>query len=329
MAVPLLLSEMDLEPLVRDPSSMDSAIDALEQSTIRQHEGRIRDHRFVDETSGLEPNTVVQLGFAADDGEVCGYQMFAEGVGGMDPTLPNARFITLLDPSTRQLRALVDYRSLSPLRVGATGGIAMRRLAPDGARVAAVLGSAQQARGQLQALVRTLPALERVRVYSPTAANREAFAVENSAWLGMTIESVATAREASEGADVIAVANASGAPILELGWIKPGALVVSIGGSRMPDEALSGPRIVSTTWDQIRGREPYRSAIERGDFSKDAIAAEIAEVIRGKPVRGSHEEIAIFELGVLGIWAVATAEWAYQWALQRGIGTPFTLSPLD
>jgi hypothetical protein len=32
---------------------------------------------------------------------------------------------------------------------------------------------------------------------------------------------------------------------------------------------------------------------------------------------------------VLNIWAVATAEWAYQWAVRQGVGTPFTLSPWE
>ena len=326
MPNPLLLSEADLEPLVRDPSSMDSAIDALELATVRYYQGRVRERGFVDETQELSPNTVVQLSFAADDGQVCGYQMFAEASGGMDPTLPDARFVTLLDPATRQLRALVDYRSLSPLRVGATGGIGLRHLAPPGARIAGILGSAQQARGQLQAIARTVPDLERARVYSLTAQHREAFAREMTAWLEIPVEPVATAREATEGADVIAVANASGGPILDLAWVKPGGVVVSIGGSRMPDAVLQGSRVVASTWDRLVNREPYASAIKAGTFRR-ADAVELAELTLGSAtVRCVPEDVVIFELGVINIWAVATAEWAYQWALKQGVGTRFSLS---
>lgn len=326
--MPLLVSEADLVPLVGDPSSMDSLIDVLERATIRRFEGKVRDHRFVDVTEGLDPNTGVQLSFAADDGEVCGYQTFAEDVSGMAATLADARFVTLLDPRTRQLIALVDYRSISPLRVGATAGIGLRRLTPPGARVAGILGSAQQARGQLHAIARTAPDLERVRIYSPTAAHREALARDMAAWLEIEVEPVATAREATEGADVIALANSSGTPILEMGWIKPGAAVISIGGSPMPADVLTGIPVVSTTWDQLAGREPFKAAIQVGSFTQQHVAAELAEVALGTAsVRRSPEDVVVLELGVLNIWAVAAAHWAYRWAQDQGVGTPFSLSP--
>jgi alanine dehydrogenase len=324
--MPVLVSEADLAPLVGDPSSMDSLIDAMEQATIRRYQGKVRDHRFVDETQGLSPNTAVQMSFAADDGEVCGYQMFAEDVSGMAATLPNARLVTLLDPLSRQLIAIVDYRSLSPLRVGATSGVGLRRLLPAGARIAGILGTAQQARGQLHAIARTAPNLAVARVYSRNAANRESFAREMGDWLGIEVQPVETAREASEGADVIALANSSGDPILQMDWIKPGALVVSIGGSAMPDEVLNGPRIVSTNWEQHANRQPYKSAIGAGKHSRGQVTAEIAEVAMGMPVRRAPEDIVVFELGVLNIWAVAAANWAYQWARERNAGTAFSLS---
>jgi alanine dehydrogenase len=324
--MPVLISEADLAPLVRDPSSMDSLIDAMGQATIRRYQGRVRDHRFVDETQGLSPDTVVQLSFAADDGEVCGYQMFAEDVSGMAATLPNARFVTLLDPLSRQMVALVDYRSLSPLRVGATSGIGLRRLLPENARVAGILGTAQQAKGQLHAIARTALNLKVARVYSRSVANRESFAREMGDWLGIEVLPVATAREAIEGADVIALANSSGDPILDMAWVKPGSLIVSIGGSEMPVEVLNGPRIVSTIWEQHSNRPPYKAAIESGKHSRGHVAAEIAEVALGTPVRRSPDEIVVFELGVLNVWAVAAANWAYQWAKKRGVGTPFSLS---
>jgi ornithine cyclodeaminase/alanine dehydrogenase-like protein (mu-crystallin family) len=325
--VPLLVSEADLAPLLSDPASIDSLMDVLERATVRRYEGKVRDHRFVDVTEGLNPNTSVQLSFAADDGEVCGYQVFAEDVNGMAATLPNARFITLLDPATRQLLAIVDYRSISPLRVGASGGIGVGRLLPEGARVAGILGSAQQARGQLHAIARTAPELERVRIYSPTAAHREALAREMEAWLEIEVVPVATAREAVEGSDVVAVANSSGGPILEMAWAKPGAVIVPIGGSEMPAEVLTGVPVVSTTWDQLSGREPYKSAIQAGTFRHEHVAAELAEVVLGKAnVRRAPDDVVVFELGVLHIWAVAAAHWAYQWARRHGAGTQFNLS---
>jgi alanine dehydrogenase len=325
-AQPLLLSEMDLRPLISDPTQMDSLIVRLEHATLRHFHQRVRERGFVDQTqTARHPNTV-QFGFAADDQEVSGFQVFAEGSSGNDPTLPNARFITLLHPETRQLTALVDYRSLSPLRVGASAGIGLRYLAPDGARTAAVLGSHQQARTQLQAIRRTVPALERARVYSPTPAHREQFASETSQWLDLPVEPVTSARAAIDGADVIAVANNSGDPIVDVSWLKPGSLVISIGGSRMPPEIMQTARVVATTRDRLATREPYASAIKSGMYSMQHAAADLGELIFGQASPRQEGKTIVFELDRLNIWAVATAQWAYDWALERSVGTPFTLS---
>ena len=326
-AQPLFLSETDLRPLIDDPASMDSAIDVLEQATIRYFQDHVRERGFVDHTQeAADPNTV-QFGFAADDGMVCGFQVFAEGSSGNDPTLPNARFITLLDKETRQLVALVDYRSLSPVRVGASSGIGLRRLSPPSARVAAILGSAQQAKTQLQAIRRTVPTLESATVFSPNARHREDFAAEMSRWLNFTVTPAATPSEAIRDADVIAVANNSGAPIIDLAELKPGALVVSIGGSRMPPEAMNGARVVATTRDRLTTREPYASEIKAGRYSVDNVAADLRDLLvsQARP-RRSPQDTVIFELDRLNVWAVATAQWAYDWAVSRGAGTSFSLS---
>jgi ornithine cyclodeaminase/alanine dehydrogenase-like protein (mu-crystallin family) len=94
----------------------------------------------------------------------------------------------------------------------------------------------------------------------------------------------------------------------------------------MPAEVLNGHRIVSTIWEQHSNREPYKTAVQAGAHSREHVAAEIAEVALGAPVRRSPDEIVVFELGVLNIWAVAAAHWAHRWARERQIGTPFSLS---
>ena len=130
---PILLSAADLQPLVGEPRHMASAIDVIEQATVDFHQNRVREHNLADRTSGDEPHNLVQIHFSADDALVSGFQVFAETPGG--PALPNSRFVVLLDPATRQLISIVDYTSLSPLRVGASAGVGCRYLAPQGALI--------------------------------------------------------------------------------------------------------------------------------------------------------------------------------------------------
>lgn len=321
----LILSESDLRPLLQVPGFMDSAIYAVERATVRFYQGKVRERNLVDQTQDDGPGNLLQIHFSADDDQVCGFQVFAETPGG--PAGHNARYVALLDHQTRQLLSIVDYSSLNPLRVGASAGVGCRYLALAGARVAGILGSSKQARAQLQAIRRTAPALERVRVFSPTLEHRESFAREMTASLGLSVEAVATASDAAAGADIVGLANDSRGPLVELAWLKAGALVISIGSGQMPPEVMQGPRVVATTKDSLMVREPYASAIKAGTYPKEAVAAELGAVILGEVIpRRDPQEIVVFELSRINLWAVAIAQWAYQWAAGNGAGTPFALS---
>ncbi len=322
--MPLVLSDKDLAPLVQDPASMGGAMDAVEQATLAYRRGEVREAAMGDRTRAPEPN-ILSVSMAAHDAVVTGFQVFAELDDG--PEEPNGRYVVLLHRESRQLLALVDYHSLSPLRVGASSGVACRYLTPEGARTAGIIGSSRQARGQLQAIVRATPGVQQAKVFSPTPAHREAFARETGGWLGLEVSPVATTEEAVRSADVVAIAANTTGPVLEKEWVKPGALVVSISGNRVPASVLSDWRIVSTNWERLVTSEPFATGIKAGTFSPTDLAADLAGVIlREKPVRRSPEDVVMFDCGRLNYWAVAVAHWAYQWGVKQGVGTPFALT---
>lgn len=211
--------------------------------------------------------------------------------------------------------------------MGASAGVGCRYLAPAGARTVAILGSSKQARAQLQAIHTSVPGLERARVFSPTRQHREGFAREMSDWLDLPVDAVDTAQEAVRGAAIVGLANNSRQPVLDADWVEPGALVVSISGGQLPDSVVDRWRVVSTTWDSLASREPYASRVKAGRFSREGVAAELGSVILGEAnPREAGEGTIVFELSRINIWAVATAHWAYEWARQSGVGTPFTVS---
>ena len=322
--MPLIVSDKDLVPLVQDPASMDGAVDAIERATLAYYRGEVRDTRIRDETTAAQPN-IMQLSFAAHDSVVTGFQVFAELDDG--PEEPNGRFITLLHRENRGLLGIVDYHSISPLRVGAASGAACRGLAPEGARIGGMIGSSRQARGQLQAIVRTIPSVREVRIFSPNPEHRAAFAKEMSDWLGIDAYAVASVHDAVTGADVVALAANTNEVVLDKAWVKRGALVLSIGGARLPTSIVGDWRSVFTTWEHTSTRYPYAEPVKAGTFTREDMAAELAEVIlRQKNVRRHAEEIVVFECGVLNYWAVAVAHYAYDWAQKTGVGTRFSLN---
>jgi alanine dehydrogenase len=322
----LIVSERDIQPLLTDPAAMDAAIDAVEKATVAEYQGRVRSQDMVDRTK-TEPSSFLQIHLATGDSFVTGFQVF-----GQTPGLPrpNTRFVVLLDGETRQLQAIVPYEGLSPLRVGASAGVACRYLAPRDAKRVAILGSSKQARRQLQAVVRTAPSVDQVRVYSPTPEHREAFAQETSAWLGVKVEAVESAEAAVRGADIVDSATNTRTPVLEWEWVKPGALVMQIGGGQLPHEVLSEARVVLPTWDSTEdestGREPFGSAIRAGNYARSQ-AAELGAVILGEETpRESPDQTVVFDVGRINVWAVTVTHWAYEWARQRELGTQFSLS---
>jgi ornithine cyclodeaminase/alanine dehydrogenase-like protein (mu-crystallin family) len=324
---PIIVSENDIMPLLTDAAAMDGAIDACERATIAEYEGRVRSDDMVDRTTHEKPN-LLQIHMATDDSFITGFQVF-----GATPGQPrtNSRFVVLLDPETRQFLGIVPYEGLSPFRVGASAGVAARYLAPKDARSVAIIGSSKQARRQLHAIVRAVPSITHARVYSTTPANREAFAAEMSAFLRIDVKAVDNAEAAVRDADIVDSSTNTRTPTFEWEWVKPGALVMSIGGGQLPDEVLTQARVVLPTWDstedEATGREPFGSAIRTGTFTREHIAGELGEVILGKlTVRDRPDDIVVFDVGRINIWAVAVTYWAYEWARDREIGTPVQLS---
>lgn len=325
-AHPIVVSENDIRPLLTDPLAMDGAMEAVEKATLAEYANRIRSYDMTDRTR-LEPSNFLQIHFATDDSLVTGFQVF-----GATPGQPrtNSRFVVLLDPESRQFLGIVPYEGLSPMRVGASAGVAARYLAPKDAGIVAIIGSSKQARRQLHAIVRAVPSIWQARVYSPTPEHRLAFAKEMSDFLGIEVKAVDSSEEAVRGADVVDSSTNTRTPVLEWEWVKPGALVMQIGGDQLPDDVLQ-QRIFVPTWasteDPATGREPFGSAIRDGRLKREDIAGELGQVITGEvKARERDDQTVVFDVGRINIWAVAVTFWAYEWAREREIGIPVGLS---
>jgi ornithine cyclodeaminase/alanine dehydrogenase-like protein (mu-crystallin family) len=233
----------------------------------------------------------------------------------------------LLDGKAGKLLGLLADDDLNMIRTGAPSAVACRHLAPSGAKFVAVLGSGKQARGQLLAIHQVIP-IERVRVYSPTPEHRSRFAGEMRARLGIPIEAVDHPKEAVEGADIIDLATSGGRAVIEPGWVQPGALVISIAAKQIPAEMVPRSHVVISTRQRFaeEKREPYASLAAEGRWSYEKMD-ELGKVILGQaPARETPGQTVICELPGMPLWDAAIARLAYEWALERGVGTAFEIS---
>jgi ornithine cyclodeaminase/alanine dehydrogenase-like protein (mu-crystallin family) len=322
--MPIILSENDLKRLYQTPAAMDELLqlidDALRAHSCNQVAGQTRV-----ETSLLDAKQKYRIMTAAVPAAGFGVRVSALFRGAKD-----AYFHLLFDNHGGDLLALVAGRVLNVWRTGAPGGVGTRYLAPPAAKTLGLLGSGRQARGQLIAICRAQPSLERVRVFSPTAAHRIAFAKEMSALLGVEVAAVNSAREAIQHAPIISVATNSRAAVLESHWISPGALVVSITGGQLPQDLIANSRVIVSWKEEVLGgeapRQPYMAMIAAGTWSGDKIAGELGEVILGQiPARQHPGETVVFECVGMPLWDTAATAWVYRWARENNLGTPFTL----
>jgi len=252
-------------------------------------------------------------------------------------------FLTAIE--TGEPLAIVNDGLLQHMRVGADGAIGARHMAKKDARVLGVLGSGGMARSHVESLLCVRP-IERLQVYSPTRANREAFAREMAGKHG--IEAVACERpdEVYRGADIVAALTDSSTPVLEGARIEPGTHVINVGGGGRLDPAslervdvylrfgnapaadgLDGVALDDEylTWSvrAAGGTDPRRKKGERAHgVALPGKVVYLAQLLDGsRPGRTSEAQITWSERGNLqGAQFHAVAGRAYELARAAGLG---------
>jgi ornithine cyclodeaminase len=241
--------------------------------------------------------------------------------------LPVTGGMTLVyDAATGVLRVLAaDGGLLTELRTAAAGALAADLLARREARTAAVIGTGGQARYQLQALLQVRH-IERVRVWGRRREAEEQYTRDMAA-TGVTMLIAATAREAVVGAEVVITATSATRPLLESGWLDPGAHVTAIGAD-MPHKQELDPRILAVADKYVpdsiqaaaRSGELHH-ALEARMFGEDQVYAELGALVSGRrPGRTDEDELTVADLTGLGVQDAAIAALVTRLAEQQDAG---------
>jgi alanine dehydrogenase len=209
-------------------------------------------------------------------------------------------------------------------------------MAPQGSVVAAMLGSGSEAHSHARALATVRPLTE-LRVYSPNAAHREAFARRFTEELGVPVKAVASAKEAVAGATIVIGASRTldGKPVFEGAWLTQGMLVASIGAT-LPEHIEIDVAAIERS-DLIVADMPGEVMEETGCFrAAHAAGIRFAEkfvslndLIAGKTdARLGAAKQPMFRSVGASLQDLAVADLAYRAALSRGVATelPMELS---
>ena len=99
----------------------------------------------------------------------------------------------------------------------------------EDSEVVGMLGSGGMSRTHMDAFM-CVRDIKKLQVFSPTPANREAFAEEMRAKHGIEVVVCDNPRDIYRGADIVAALTDSAVGVLNGEWVEEGAHVVSVGG---------------------------------------------------------------------------------------------------
>lgn len=131
----------------------------------------------------------------------------------------------------------INDGEISRYRVGGSAGIGARYLAKKSASKVGMLGSGGMARSYLEAFCAVRP-IRSCKVFSPTKANREAYAREMSKQLGIDVVAVDSAEEAVRGADIVSSCTDSMSATVNADWLEPGMHITDLGEEEINDACL-------------------------------------------------------------------------------------------
>ncbi len=203
----------------------------------------------------------------------------------------------VFDASSQAPLALLDGGALTALRTAAVSAVATRHLARAEARHLVLFGAGVQAAAHLEAM-RAVRPLDRVTVVSRTRERAEALA-ERARALGLEA-AVGTPSDVAT-ADLVCTCTTSATPVLDGSLLPPGVHVNAIGAytpstRELDDEAVRRARIVVETREAALAEAgDLLIPLRAGVITEAAIVADLAEVVRGAPVRRGPEDLTVFK----------------------------------
>jgi alanine dehydrogenase len=146
------------------------------------------------------------------------------------PAAPGNRYVGLVllfSTLTGEPLAIMPDGIIQRIRVGAAGALGVKYLARRDASRIGIIGTGSQAIGQLVGAC-AMRNIAHIRCFSPNQANRETFARQMTATLGIPVEPVHRPQDAVAGADIVMCATNSFENVLLDRWVVPGMMLSSI-----------------------------------------------------------------------------------------------------
>lgn len=234
--------------------------------------------------------------------------------------------VILFSPENGAPVAVLDASSITGIRTAAVSGVATRILAREEAGDLALLGTGVQARTHLDAM-RAVRRLRRVRAFGPNRERLARFVGWAKEQRGVTVEPVASPREAVLGADLICTVSSSATPLVQSDWIGEGVHINAVGSSiptarELDTATVARGRLFVDRLESARAEAgDFLIPRQEGAIADSHILGELGDVLLGR-VKGRRgpAEVTIFKSLGIAIEDLAAANHVLRKAEARGIG---------
>jgi ornithine cyclodeaminase/alanine dehydrogenase len=242
--------------------------------------------------------------------------------------------IVLVDTVTGRCEAFLDGAAVTQLRTAATSAVATKLLARHDATVLGFIGAGALARSHLRA-IRVVRRIERVLVWSRTAATANAFAryAEDE---GVKAEVLASTQDVTIACDILCTLTPSREPIVEGRWFQPGLHINAAGSPprrsyrEIDSDGIRRSRVVVDSLPvpvALHKSGDLHVPLTEGVITRQHVEDELGQLLVGaRPLRTSDDEITLYKSVGIATQDVSTARLALSIARGRGVGTEIDLT---
>ncbi len=314
---PRWISEADVVQLMH----LGEAIDALTRGLLAEAAGSARNMEKTAAHWGTSSN-MHAIGAVFE-----GAGVFGTKTWGNTPEGGSTPLLILWHATTAKLLAIIEARALGQMRTAAMSAIATRWMSDQGADDLAIVGSGKQALPQVAA-VAAVRRLRRVRVFSPTAAKREAFAQKlRSTYPAAEIAMVDDPARATQDASIITLITRARDPVISASMVAQGAHVNAAGAITRERREFAQDLFARATLvavDTLPATRQLSAELidwydgkQAGDWSSVQRISDI--VAAGRP-RPAGTDISLFKPMGMGISDVSLGIEITRRAQQSGVG---------
>jgi ornithine cyclodeaminase len=294
MSEPLWITEADVVASI----SLPEAIEALEKGLALEAAGTARNMAKTHQIWGGH-HTLHAIGAVVEGAGIVGTKTWAHTAGGATP------LVTLWNSDTGKLEAIIEAFALGQMRTGGISGVATARMAAENADKLAIVGTGKQALTQVVAVAAVRP-LKRIRVFSPTEANRRAFIARLEKLLpAIALDEAASIADAVKDAPIVTVVTRAKSPVLTAAMLAKGTHLNAVGAITPEREEFTQDvfdRVDAIAVDMVESVKSLSAEfIKRfgdGDWSR---VKPLSALVAAKAKRPAGADLTLFKAMGMGL----------------------------